>query len=136
MLLAMIVFSHALAGLTLFCMNLSPPLTALFGALVAVSAWRAKRGQDHKRGMALRLRVDGGISLVHAENIEARVLPDAVLFPGILWFTLAWTAPDSRHRSLRLMVLKSEVDEEGWRVLRVWLRHCVPRAVGVDGETG
>jgi hypothetical protein len=141
--------THAAAGLALLCMNLSWPLTSLFGLLIVGSAWRAKRAQDHKHGVVLMPRIDGGLSLrrdpaacparvpdggadsieqfrqiEQTEGIEAWVLPGVVLFPGVSWFTLAMTAADGRRLRLPLMLVKFEMDEADWRALRVWLRHC------------
>jgi len=137
-LLAVVLVAHLGGAVALFLMNLSLAATIPLVLLLLASAVLAVRAQEGKRGLSLVLAADGALR-ISREGIDAwgRVLPGAVLFPAVSWFTLAWTAQDGRPRRLRLMLIASEVIEEcggnaQWRRLRIWLRH---RALNTGPDT-
>jgi hypothetical protein len=143
-LLASILAVHLAAGLALFLMGLTFWATGLLVLLVVASAVRAWREQACKRGLSLVLAADGALQVNRGDGevAWARVLPGAVVFPAVLWFTLAWTTPEGRPKRMRLMLIAAEVEEDQprdpsssdhaqWRRLRTWLRH---RALTPDPE--
>jgi len=131
MLLAVALVAHFAGVVALFFVNLPFTVMLPLVLLLLISAILAVRGQAHKRGLSLVLAADGALQICREggnHDAWARVLPDAVLFPTVLWCTLAWTAQDGRHRRLRLMLVAHEVIEDcggkaQWRCLRTWLRH-------------
>jgi len=134
-LLGLIIITHLGGAVALFLMNLPLAATIPLVLLLLASAALAGRAQAHKRGLSLVLAADGALRICR-EGVDAwaRVLPGAVMFPAVLWFTLAWTTQDGRPRRLRLMLIAPEVIEDRngnaqWRRLRTWLRH---RALGPD----
>lgn len=136
-LLAVVLIAHLGGAVALFFMNLSFTATIPLVLLLLVSAILAVRAQAHKRGLSLVLAADGALRISReGVDIWARVLSGTVLFPAVLWFTLAWTAQGGRPRHLRLMLVAPEVFEDQggnaqWRQLRTWLRH---RALGSGSE--
>ena len=137
-LLAVTLIAHLGGAVALFLMGLSFAATILLVLLLLASAVLAVRAQAGKRGLSLVLAADGALR-ISRESFDAwgRVLPGAVLFPAVSWFTLAWTAQDGRLQRLRLMLIASEVIEDcggnaQWRRLRTWLRH---RALNVGPDT-
>jgi len=137
-LLGLIISAHLGGAVALFLMNLPLAATMPLVLLLFVSATLAGRAQARKRGVSLVLAADGALQICQ-EGVDAwaRVLPGAVLFPAVLWFSLAWTTQDGRPRRLRLMLIAPEVieDQKGnaqWRRLRTWLRH---RTLGSGPDT-
>ncbi|MDR2209311.1 MAG: hypothetical protein LBE22_10120 [Azoarcus sp.] len=126
---AVILAVHSAGVVALFLMDLPLAATIPLMLLLLVSALLAARAQACKRGLSLVLAADGALRICQESDSHdawARVLPGAVLFPAVLWFSLAWT--DGRPRCLRLMLIASEVIEDcggntQWRRLRAWLRH-------------
>jgi hypothetical protein len=132
LLLASILVAHFAAGLALFLMALPFWATGLLMLLVVVSAVRAWRAQVGKRGLSLVLAADGALQVNWRDGTVAwaRVLPGAVVFPAVLWFTLVWSTLEGRPLRLRLMLIAAEVEEDParsdsaqWRRLRTWLRY-------------
>ncbi|MCL2589596.1 MAG: hypothetical protein FWD67_01640 [Betaproteobacteria bacterium] len=138
-LLAVILIAHFAGVVALFLMNLLLMATIPLMLLLLVSAVLAVRAQERKRGLSLVLSADGALRVCREGgnyDLWARVLPSAVLFPAVLWFTLAWMAQNGRSRRLRLMLVAPEVIEgcggdTQWRQLRTWLRH---RALASGGS--
>jgi hypothetical protein len=140
-LLALILIAHLVGAVALLLMNLPLAATVLLMSLLLASAVLAMRAQAGKRGLSLILAADGALRICReGSNVDAwgRVLPGAVLFPAVSWFSLAWTAQNGRSMRLRLMLIAAEVIEEGgsgkhqWRRLRTWLRH---RALDTGADT-
>jgi hypothetical protein len=130
-LLAVTLIAHLGGAVALFLMNLPFMATVLLVLLLLASAVLAVQAQAKKRGLSLVLAADGALRICReGGNHDAwgRVLSGAVLFPAVSWFALAWTAQNGRPQRLRLMLIASEVIEDGggnaqWRRLRTWLRH-------------
>jgi hypothetical protein len=136
-LLALMLVAHLAGAVALFFMNLPLAATTLFMLLLLVSAVLAVRSQANKRGLSFILAADGALRIYReGSNVDVwgRVLPGAVLFPAVSWFTLVWTAQDGRLRRLRLMLIAAEVVGKNpqWRRLRTWLRH---RALETEPDT-
>jgi len=138
-LLAAALMAHFVGAVALFSMNLPFAARVLLVLLLLASAVLAVRAQAHKRGLSLVLAADGAVQVCREGSdydAWARVLPDAVMFPAVSWFALAWTARNGRPQCLRLMLIESEVIEDcggntQWRRLRTWLRH---RALNTEPE--
>jgi hypothetical protein len=129
-LLVSILCAHLAAGLALILMRLPLVVTLALLLLVVVSALLSTRAQARKRGLSFVLAADGALRISWRDGSDAwaSVLPGTTIFPSVLWFALAWTAPDGRQRRLRLMLIAVEVMQENgtndpWRRLRTWLRH-------------
>ena len=145
--MASVLVVHLAAALALFHVPglgvLSPADDAsLMQLLAGTLAWvvlcssflYALRAERSKRGCSLWLEDDGLVEVL-AEGAEqgvlCRVRPhSAVTLDWAVWFRLLAVEPGSRlpvGTFTALMLVASNVQGDGWRLLRIWLRHRADR---------
>ncbi len=115
----------------------------LAGTLVwcvwCVSLLIALRAERSKRGCSLWLEGDGLVEVLAdgaEQGVLCRVRPhSAVTLDWAVWFGLVAVEPASRQSvsgvrtPANMMLLASNVQGQGWRLLRIWLRHRADRPV-------
>lgn len=138
-LLASVTAAHVAVALTLFLvfdagaelqfadqrLPVAPLLTALLLG-VLLSLLQAVRALRAKRGMEWVLCEDGSLLLrQHGHEQACRLDGEAVDFGWALWLCVRPVAVKAARRPVwRWMLVPAELDaQDGWRVLRIWVRH-------------
>ena len=108
-------------------------------AVWCLSLVRALRAERSKRGCSLWLEDDGLVEVLvdgAEQGVLCRVRPhSAVALDWAVWFRLLAVEPVSTQpvSGVRtptcMMLLASNVQDQDWRLLRIWLRHRADRPV-------
>ena len=112
---------------------------ALVWCVLCVSLLIALRAERSKHGCSLWLEGDGLVEVLlegAEQGVLCRVRPhSAVTLDWAVWFRLLAVEPVSRQsvNAVRaptgMMLLASNVQDQDWRLLRIWLRHRADRPV-------
>ena len=107
--------------------------------VLCLSLVNALRAERSKRGCRLWLEGDGLVEVLvegAEQGVLCRVRPhSAVTLDWAVWFRLLAVEPVSRQsvNAVRaptgMMLLASNVQDQDWRLLRIWLRHRADRPV-------
>ena len=151
LMMASALVAHLAAALALFhvpalgdVVDGEASFSRILAATLAWAMWclslvRALRAERSKRGCSLWLEDDGLVEVLvdgAEQGVLCRVRPhSAVTLDWAVWFRLLAVEPVSRQsvNAVRaptgMMLLASNVQDQDWRLLRIWLRHRADRPV-------
>ena len=149
--MASALVAHLAAALALFhvpglgdVVDGEASLGRILAATLAWAMWclslvRALRAERSKRGCSLWLEDDGLVEVLvdgAEQGVLCRVRPhSAVALDWAVWFRLLAVEPVSTQpvsgvrTPTGMMLLASNVQDQDWRLLRIWLRHRADRPV-------
>lgn len=154
--MASVLVAHVAAALALFHVPLlglasvvdggagaQVALATLAWATLTVSLWRALRAERRKRDVVLWLEADGLVEVLVAGVAHGalyRVRPHtAVVLGWAVWFRLEPVDASQQFggggmgAARRHMLVAANLRADGWRRLRIWLRHRAEHVVPAEG---